>query len=158
MPEPIEFLVIQNLQTALRAITAGGTYFYTVASLAVKLDPNQGVEALVQPNGPRPFIVIEVKPDSWEMSPAKVLKLTMPVTVHWVHRSDQTNDASRMQTWFRGVSDVETAAALDITRGGLAFETRVTQRRYEEMDHGADVWAMVDMNIIIRRNYGKPNG
>lgn len=165
-PEPVEYRVVLDVQTALRQITQTGGYFHDLAGLAVKLDPNQGVEELASPDGARPFVVLEVKPDTWTYSDAQdrtddVLRdqaiVTVPITVHWINSSDPTVDEGWMQEFFRGCADIEQALGLDRTRGGMALQTRLTQRRYDEAFSSAQVWAMVDYEILIYRTLGLPN-
>jgi len=156
--DPIEFRIVQNLQTALLAIAVASGYHYDVAAATVKLDPNQGVEALVAPDGPRPFLVIEVQPETWAYYPAGDVKLRMPLTVHWVSESTPTDDTSRMQTFFRGCADVEQAVAVDIGRGGLATDTRVVRRTFDTAVDGAQVWALVELEVLVHRTFGQPNG
>jgi hypothetical protein len=167
--EPIEYRIMLDLQTALRQISIHDGYFHDLAGLAVKLDPNQGVEELIDPAGLRPFVVLEKRPERWEYSEAvdyafggtpgmdQVL-LTMPIVVHWINRSDPTVDESRMQTFFRGCADVEAAVGADRTRGTLAVDTRIVQRTYDEVFDSAQVWAMVELEVRMYRTLGLPNG
>lgn len=157
MPEPIEFRILQNLQTALLAISVAGGYHYTVAAGAVKLDPNQNVEALIASGGPRPFVVLQLQPETWEYDPANQARLVLPVTIHWISDSTPTDDTSRLQTYLRGCADVEQAIAVDITRGGYAFDTKIVKRELDLAVDGSQVWAMVDVEIALRRTYGAPN-
>ena len=158
MPEPIEYRAILNLQAALQAISIAGGYHYDVVDAAVKLDPNVAVEALVNPSGTRPIILIEVQPEAWEYQPARRLRLKMPVTVHWVSESTPTDDTSRMQTYFRGCADVEQAVAADITRGGLSSDTRVIKRIFDTAVKGSRVWAQIEIELWLHRTYGAANG
>lgn len=156
-PEPIELQVIQHLQAALQAITIAGGYHYDVAAAAVKLDPNQDVEALLAPGGARPFIVIDVAPETWQYEPASQVLLALPLTIHWVQDSDPTVDLSRLQTYLRGCADVERAIAVDVTRGGLAADTRIVKRVQNTEADGALVWAALDVEITVHRTYGAPD-
>lgn len=157
MPEPIEFRILQNLQTALLAISVAGGYHYTVAAGAVKLDPNQNVEALIAPGGPRPFVLLEVAPEAWKYFPAGEVRLVLPVTIHWISESTPSDDNSRMQTFFRGCADVEKAIAVDPGRGGNAMDTRIVRREFETAVDGSQVWAQIETEIALRRTYGSPN-
>lgn len=157
MPEPIEYLIVRNLQTALLAISVAGGYHYDVAGLAVKLDPNQDIEALIAPEGPRPFLVLEVLPERWEYFPANQVRLTLPVTIHWVGQSDPTVDESRLQTYLRGCADVERALAIDIGRGGYATDTRIVRRTLDPRPDGAETWAIIETAIAVNRTYGAPD-
>lgn len=155
--ESIDYQVVRNLQSALQAITVAGGYHFTVAATAVKLDPNHAVESLVAPDGPRPFVLLEIMADRWEYAPARQLELTLPVTIHWVSDSVPTTDESRLQTYLRGCADVERAIAVDITRGGLAMDTRVVKRTFDTMVDGAQVWGLIEVLMEIHRTYGQPD-
>jgi hypothetical protein len=157
MSEPTELLIVQNLQAALQGISVAAGYHYDVASLAVKLDPNQRVEDLLGETAARPFYVLELTPDEWEYSPSKMVLVRMPATIHAVHVADTTDDAAWLQTYLRLCADVEQAIAVDISRGGRAIDTRITSRDFHSFG-GGEVWARVQTTTSVRRNYGVPNG
>lgn len=158
MPEPIEYQAILNLQQALQGISVAAGYHFTVTGTAVKLDPNEDIDALVAPSGPRPFLILEIEPEAWQYLPALELRLTQAVRVHWIHDSDPTVDTSKLRTYLRGCADVEKAIAVDVTRGGLAVDTRIVRRVPERAIDGGQVWAMVELEILLHRTYGVPNG
>lgn len=157
MSEPIEYLILTNLQEALQAIAVGAGYYHDVRGSAVKLDPNQDIEALlVEENGSRPFVVIEVRPGTWEYMPAMQLKLTLPWAIHWISETRSDVDADRMQTFMRGVADIEKAVAADITRGGRCRDTRITKAEFDHAFEGSQVWATVEIEMTLFRTYGAP--
>lgn len=158
MPEPIDYRILLNLQAALAAIAVAGGYHYTVAATAVKLDPNHGVEELIAPDGPRPFIILELTHETWEYVRSNDARVTLRPTVHWVSDSTPANDESRLQTFLRGCADVEMAIAVDVARGALAVDTKIVKRTFETAVDGAQVWAMVDLEIPFYKVYGQPNG
>lgn len=157
MPSPIEYLAIRQLQTALKAIAVASGYHFTLAGTAVKLDPNQSVEALSRPGGSRPFIVIEVKPEAWGYFPASQIELTIPATVHWISEGDVTVDEKRMETYFQGCADVERAIGADVTLAGLVTDVRIVKRTMDLPEDGAEVWALIDVELTINRTYGAPD-
>lgn len=158
MPEPIDLQIVQHLQAALGAMRVADGYHFDVAATAVKLDPNHQVEDLIAPTGPRPFVILELTPDEgWEYQPAEQLHLALRVTIHWVSDSTPTDDNSRLQTYLRGCADVERAIAQDVTRGGLAVDTRIVKRLYDTAVDGAQVWAQIDVEITLYRQYGAPD-
>ncbi len=157
MSEPAEYEIVLNLQAALLAISVAGGFHYDVKASAVKLDPNNAVNALVAPDGPRPFVLIEVKGDSWTFSPASRMALVLPVTIHWVSDTIPGDDADKLRTYFRGCADVERAIASDKGRGGFAYETRITKRTPEQFDGRSQVWAAIDVDIKTHRVYGQPD-
>lgn len=166
-PETIEYRVVLDLQAALQQIRLDNGYFHDLAGLVVKLNPNHEIENLTAPDGPRPFAILQVHPETWTYSSAQdsvdgVLRdqavVAVPITVHWIDTSDPTVDESWLQEFFRGCADIEQALGMDPTRGGLAVQTRMVTRRYDEAFDSAQVWAMVDYEILIYRTLGLPNG
>lgn len=158
MPEPIEFRIVQNLQTALRAIATAAGFHYDVQTIAVKLDPNSAIEAVKSPGGPRPLVLLQVNPERRQYEPGNQLKVIRPITIHWVNESTATDDDSRMQTFFRGCADVEQAIAADVSRGGLAVDTRIVRQVFEDSVDGSQVWAQIEVDVQLHRTYGLPNG
>jgi hypothetical protein len=157
MSDPIEYAVVRNLQAALQAIAVSAGFHYNVADIAVKLDPNHKVEDFITPDGPRPFIILELKPEDWSYQPAGRVVLVVPVTIHWVCESTPEEDESRLRTYLCGCADVERAIAKDISRGGLVVDTRIVKRTCDESTEGTQVWAMIDVEIRLHRIYGAPD-
>lgn len=158
MAEPNEWLIVEHLQAALQAIAQATGYHYDVAPEAVKLNPDQGAETLIAPaGGPRPFLFLEWKDDAWEYRERpNGIVLVLPITVWWIHDFDSTDDAALLRTFLRGCADVEQAIAVDVTRGGHAYETRIV-RRTPQVQGASELWAIVDLEILVRRTYGQPN-
>lgn len=157
MPDPIEYQVVRNLQAALKAIEVASGYHTNIPGFAIKLDPNSSIEDLVGTLKQRPFIILEVSPDAFAYEPAKLARLTLPATVHAIADVDLTIDESWTRVFYQLCADIEQAVAVDITRGGLAVDTRILSRRFQTFN-GQQVWAMVDLQITVRRTYGLPNG
>jgi hypothetical protein len=155
--EPIEYQILTNLRDALTQIAVGAGYYYDLRGTAVKLDPEQDVEALIAPDGPRPFAVIEVAPERREYMPAHRVRITHPWAIHWVHDSDPTQDEDRLETFFRGCADVEKAIAADISRGGLAIDTTITNCALENIGEGSQVWAVIRIAVTQIRTFGEPS-
>lgn len=157
MPSPIEYLAIVSLQTALQAIQVASGYYNDVTSTAVKLDPNVAVESLIHPGGPRPLVLLEINPEAWEYEPASQIRLKLPVKVHMVSDATPTDDTSRMKTFFELCADVEKAIAVDIGRGGTCGDTRIRRRTFDDAVDGTQVWAIVELELWVRRTYGQPS-
>lgn len=158
MPEPISFRIVQNMQTALRAIATGSGYHNTVQATAVKLDPNSAVDAVKAPGGPRPLALLQVNPERWIYSPDGEVKLVMPIVVNWVQESDGADDDSHLKTFCRACADVEQAVAADISRGGLAADTRVVKQTNNDDIDGSQVWAQIEIEVQLHRTFGRANG
>lgn len=162
--EPLEFRIVQHLHTALKAMSTSAGYHYTVQGSAVKLDPNHKSEELIpgtdQPIGPpRPFVLLDLsRPDVFEFPERSGrVRVRRTFDVAWVNDSDPSEDASLLKTFFRGLADVEKAIVADVSRGGLATETRILSRQMREPS-GREVWAIVTGEIVAHRVYGAPNG
>ena len=160
MQEPVEYLILRDLQAALARIAQRDGYHFDVRELAVKLDPNQDVESLIAPDGPRPFVLIEAfterTPERWNYRAAYEVELTIPVTIHWVSESVPTKDEGRLQVFLRGCADVERAITQDTSRGGRAIDTRIVKRTFDTAVDGSQVWAPIDVDIRFLRSYGQP--
>ena len=163
MAEPLEFQIVQNLQTALRSISVADGYHHDIGALAVKLDADHDVESLIGENPLRPFLVLELPPDTYEYFPAEQIRLLMPFKIHAVNDTRPVNetaprdDDALLKTYLRLCADVEQAIAVDETRGSLATDTRILRREMHELE-GQQVWAMLTGEIREQRKYGAPNG
>ncbi len=157
--EPREYQIVRNVQAALLSMTLAGGYHFSVQAAAVKLNADVDVDALVGETALRPFLILEVFPETWEYALHGVVALRLPLRVHWAHEIDEVTDEARMQMFFRGCADIERALAVDVSRGGLANDTRVISRQLHRRPDGdgAEVWAMVDLEIRTRRTYGQPD-
>lgn len=170
MLEPREFLIVNHLKAALQSIATADGYYYGVDDGAVVLDPEHDVEALTADGAPRPFLIVELGDEEWQYHPAGELKLVLPGLINWVHDPTPPQDAitgvpsvvdddERMRIYWRGCADVEKALTVDTGRGGLAVDTRITNRRWQPAPGGAGgqlVWAEIAFEIIIYRTYGVP--
>ncbi len=156
MTEPLDYRILQNLKTALVAISVAGGYYYDVAAGAVKLDPNADVEALIAPGGPRPLLLIEALPeDRQTVESPNGIRTTRKVFVHAVQDSDPTDDDSFELVASRLRADIETAARLDPSRGGLAYDTvLVTQDPKTELS--PLVWIVTELSLVVYRTDGYP--
>lgn len=168
MAEPREYRVLRALQTALASLRTATGAWYDLAAASVKLDPNQDVEALVSTDGPRPFVILEVRPETWGYSPDSV-RLVIPVAVHWVHDAQPREDGllgeptppadeDRQQVFWRGCADVERAIGADVSLGGLVTDARIVGREFDDQVDSQLVHAVISTEITLRRTYGQPEG
>jgi len=155
---PVEYRIVRDLQSAIAAIAAGATYWNTVASTSVKLDPNHQVEEFIAPGGARPLVVIQVMPERWRYDPANQVHMVIPMTLHWFQASDVLVDESRDEVFFKACADLETSLMADGSRGGLAVDTRIVRRTLDDGVDSKDIWAMVEVEVALYRTYGQPNG
>jgi hypothetical protein len=159
MAEPLEFQIVQNLQTALRSISIASGYHHDFESLAVKLDANHDVEELIGDQPLRPFIILELRPNIFDYSEASAgyVLVLIPFIVHAVNDTDPKVDDDMLKKYLRLCADVEQAIAVDERRGGLATDTRIFERSLHELD-GQRVWALLSGQVREHRKYGEPNG
>ena len=156
MDEPLEFRIVKDLQTALKSISVANGYHHDFEALAVKLEPNHDVEALIGDQPRRPFLILALSPDIYEYFPSEQIRLLMPFIIYAVNDTDPTDDDSMLRTYLRLCADVEKAIAADTTRNGLATDTRILEREIHVME-GQKVWAILKGEIRERRTYGEPN-
>lgn len=155
MLAPSEYRILRNLQDTIGQIKIANGYYHDVASTAVKLNPDQAAEEFVPANGPRPFVLLELMPEAWEYSLARVTTIYLGVTIYFVNNFDLTEDSSGLETCFNGFADVETVISKDITRGGLASYTQITNR--SGVVFRSEMWAKVETKILTHRIFGKPS-
>ena len=158
MAEPLELQIIENLKTAVEGISVAAGFFHDVAALAVKLDPDHDVALLIRDTPLRPFffMTVSISPFKYVEKPNGIL-LLMNFAIHAVHDTDPTVDDSMLKTYFRLCADIEKAISVDISRGGLATDTKILNGKMHELE-GQQVWAEVTGEIREHRTYGKPNG
>ena len=159
MPDPIELRVVQSLQTALRSISVAGGYFHDVQSVAVKLDADANVKEIIGTSGnARPFIILEVIPESFDYQQANQVRLEIPYIIHFVNDTDATDDAAMLGEYYKACADIETAIDVDGTRGALATDTIIRNREMRKGAEGQLVWSQVTIEVRLNRTYGAPNG
>lgn len=173
MTEPLEFQIMVALADRFRQMAVADGYYYGVDDDAVMLDPDNGVDALVQAGESlrkvRPFVIIEpLDGETWNYEPSNQLKFVMPIAVHWVHSAVPLEDAvtgvpralsdlDRLRIYWRGCADIEKAInrSNDISLGGLAIDTRIVDRKWNQQVDGQDVWAQLTVHVTSRREFGK---
>ena len=94
--------------------------------------------------------------------PARQVRTVLPVHVHWFGDTDPTEDEARLRAFLRACADIERGACeteAKLTRGGLAVDTRITNKTLEtaSMD-GAQIWVTVELAITFHRTFGAPSG
>jgi len=154
---PSEYAVLTNLRDALGGIRVGDGFYYDVLGSAVKLDPNHDVDVLWAVGAPRPFVLVELVSDSWQYMPSMRARVDLRATIHWIHESDPTRDADKLQTYLQGCADVETVIVADLQRGGLVTDTRILSRAFDTAVDGALVWASIEIVMPMIRTFGQPS-
>lgn len=159
MPEPIEYDLVLDVQAALQAITTGGGYFHDVAAGAVSVDPADHLEVLTGTLVNQPFFIVEVSPARrLQYFPSMQLLEIVPVDVTAAMDAPQLVATSRLQTFERLCADIEKALTVDINRGNRASDTRIVDKQMGMMVGAQRVIAIVQTEIRLHREYGKPNG
>ena len=162
MADPIDFLIIKNMQAALQAISKSAGYHHDISAVAVKLDKRHNVEERIPeanaPIGPpRPFIVLEVQTDDFEYHHSGQLLQSMPFSVLFVDDTDAQDDDARIKKHLTACADIETALTIDHQRGGKAIDTRLLGRELSD-DDSSTVRTIVSGEVRLHRTYGAPNG
>lgn len=158
MNDPLEYQILADLQAALRGISVAGGYHHDVTELAVKLDADATVEDLIGTWAARPFIILELLPETFSYFPGDQIRIVLPFAAHFINDSDPTTDAAMLLEYLKLAADVEKALSADGTRGGLATDTKITARTKRAGDEGRLIWATVVGQVLENRTYGSPNG
>ena len=166
MTEPNEYRLVLALQAAIRRLRTADGYFFDIDDDAVKLDGDEDIERLTAADGPRPFAIIEPRPESWTYSPGSVVieqPFTVFVATDAVAAADPitgapapTTDADRMRTFWRLVADVERAIGVDVSLGGTCVDARITRRTWLRDIESQMVVAEIELDAKVYREYGKP--
>ena len=146
----------QSLATAIRAMTVAGGYTYNVQATSVMLDP-VNLETLSPAMLPAFYVHIDSPGERGFLSPMRV-KDRLNFTV--VARADATGLAfDRKHTTFAAlVADLEKALTVDITRGGLATDTKLGQPEAPlmQLGNGNIVVVVQPVSVLTYRVYGQP--
>ena len=159
MPDPIEYDIVLNVQTALRAISVAGGYFHDVATEAVSIDPADHIEVLTGALLHSPFLIVEIPPARrMRYMPASQLLEIVSIDITAAADAAQIDGTSRVLTFQKLAADVEKALTVDITRGQRVSDTRIVDKQMGMMVGAQRVIAIVQTEVRLHRQYGKPNG
>ena len=159
MPEPIEYDIVLDYQSTLKTISVAGGYFHDVDPAAVSIDPADHIEILTGTLVLSPFFIIEISPARRQRYlPMKQLLEVVPIDITAAADAVQLVPTSRVQTFERLAADVEKALAVDIERGGRVSDTRIVDKQMGMMVGAQRVIAIIQTEVRLHREYGKPNG
>lgn len=153
--DPVRLRVLLSLQTALASMSVATGYHWDVSASAVTLDYRNLSTAVTLPA----FVVAQAGDDTREFLPANRIKDQFRVMVFGRVDAKGLSDQNRRVTAFEYLAaDIERAFSAEITRGGLAVDTRVQPPRepFIEMDPVNSVYIEQPVEIILRRMYGRP--
>jgi hypothetical protein len=152
-PDPIRLSVLKSMQTALQGISTAAGYYFDVRAEAVTLDRRNLATATLLPA----FVINSGAGGTRTYFPSMRMREIFPVVIYGRADAMGIRDMSRRQTIFeRLVADLERALTRDITRGGLAVDTRLQSplEPYMEMDPINSVYIEQPVDVTLRRVYG----
>ncbi len=158
MSTPVRLAVLQSIVDALRAMGPQIGCTYQVArDEDVTLDRRNLATVFSLPA----FVVEPEGGGQREFLPANRIKDRFPVVIYGRVDATGLSDSARRLTVFEQLAaDVERCLTRDITRGGLAIDTRVLPPRepYIELDPVNSVYLEQPVEVVVRRIYGQPEG
>jgi hypothetical protein len=158
MAEPLGYQILLNLQSALRAISGAG-YFFSVGSAAVSIDPVDVIEIVLGRAASSPFVVIELGVSGRPTyQPASQMLEFLPFNIIAFANATHLDPVSRVNVYEQLCADIEKAVTVDISRGTLATDTRITGRQMQVTTGSLRVVAVVQLEVRTYRTYGAPNG
>jgi hypothetical protein len=158
MSAPRDLALIQSIQSALAAIRRADGYTWDVSADRVVLDPVNlfgGVGDCVR----SPFFQVEAEPEgAREFLPAMQLRDVVVASVMGRIDATGSHPDRRAVLGHQLAAEIERALCVDITRGGLASDTRLRKpsifQAQSVTDQTVVVVVLVDMPTF--RTYGAP--
>lgn len=154
--DSVRLSVLKNLQTTLQGMSDANVYNFPVANAAqVTLDPTTQILTKGFPD--LPFYIIEPTPDGdREFYQAEQIVENFRVNIIGRYDADSDDPITKAETWERIAADLETALEADMTRNGLACDTRcLTPQPFTGV--GSNVVIVLQPVVIkIYRQYGRP--
>lgn len=120
MPDTVRENIFENIQTTLAAIVAGGTYDNTIQRVERWKQHGQDFQ------GAMPLIVITSGPEkrSDRTYPLTICDLTVYLSL-WTRQAE--SDSADSETVLNSIlGDITKALKTDLTRGGYAVDTEIT--------------------------------
>jgi hypothetical protein len=155
---PVRLAVLHSIAEALRSMgPQTGCYFQVTREEDVTLDSRVLADAKSLPA----FVVQPAPGGTREFQPANRMKETFPVLISGRVDATGISDMARRITAFELlVADLERVLTIDITRGGIAVDTRAQSPRepYVDPDPVNTVYIEQPVDVILRRIYGTPEG
>lgn len=160
MTEPIEYRILLNARDSLQAISQSGGYFFTAEAGSVSVDPIDTIDIILGRAAASPSFVVEVgSAGRPTYQPASQILELIPVNIIAFANSDQQQDpVAKTKVYERLCADIEKAMTADITRGGMATDTRIIGRQMQVTTGSVRVVALVQLEVRVYRTYGAPNG
>lgn len=147
--------VLDAICAALRAMTTGGGYTYTVRAASVVRDP---VNILAVPDTNLPFFVVEPSPQGdTRYMPANQVQHDFAVLVTARITAPGIAPDRKSKAWERLIADLEKALTVDITLGGLCSDVRLGEPS-PLTGVGPDNIVIVTQPLTVKlwRTYGRP--
>lgn len=142
--------ILANIQTTLEGVTTGNGYNNTLASVQRwSMHGNSLVDV--------PCVVINIGAESKLPDPNPLMTCQMRVYMDlWVRQAE--DDTTPTDTLLNSIfGDIEKALAVDITRGGLAIDTLVTDSVVFETDESQPHAGLtIEINVNYRHQQNDP--
>lgn len=155
MMEPLRLRLLHSLATALRGIRQADGYYYTVKPESVMLDP---VNILTVAATALPVFLVEPSTEGVRTyQPANRLEYAFFASITARVEADSLGASRKTEAWERLLADIERALTRDITREGLAIDTRLGEPT-PLSTIGPDSMVLVLQPVELRhvRVYGEP--
>lgn len=155
MAESNRFLLLQDVQTALRAISVAGGYFFDVENDAVSLDPMNQIAAMTGELLYDPFFVIELAPtEDPPLFPSSQLIDELVIRISAATDAEQLEDDGLLKAFTRLTSDIEKAVEVDVTRSGLCSRHTMGGCQMGLIAGTTRVFAVCETNARVHRTHG----
>lgn len=158
MSTPFITQIVENMATALRAISTASGYNNTILASSVRVDP---ANITMFPATETPIVCLghRIEPVSKDFTGSKPVsvkerwRITLEVVLDV--ENDVEDNSKKMTARFLFAQDVERALVVDPQRGGLALYTYVMQdSAYPDVDSNTRLYMEIPVEVLMQRVYG----
>jgi hypothetical protein len=128
MAESIRELIMQNIETELKKITAANGYNNTLGRVSRFQQAATNLATV-------PVVIVQQGPEVSEPIPNKAVTRELTVRIRIIHRHDPVVEGKNSDQVLNSIQqDIHKALFVDHTRGGLAIETNPAPREVAGQD------------------------
>jgi len=152
MANSVRELIMQNVKATLSAIRVSDGYNFNMSTDTVQRWSMFGNRAIDYP-----YYVIDMAQETEEPvpNPKVSLRLSITVSAYYVQDESDTNDTGLYIN--RMLADIKKALLVDVTRGGNAIDTKITESTKFSTEEGQEsTGIIVGIDVLYQHVLGDP--
>lgn len=152
MPASVREEIVANIQTTLRLIDAGATYDNTIEDAAIQRWNSNG-----NPRGTVPMILIYEASESRSDKSFRLTHCRMSIFLALMCRQTEDDSTSAGTLLNSLLGDITKALKVDVTRGGYAVDTEITDVSPLETEEGQEEFGLlITVDVEYRHDQTNP--